>query len=128
MRFWYHGLRNAFITVAERDLLLPRSLTKRLVNHARSDDITDAYAADWTLGQLYINTSEAPLKRFYPVLSGSIRLEGNIVPSPQPVVVEIVNTPPELHSSARIGLRAISGTSAFRRWSCTFSRSKVSSS
>ena len=53
----------------------------------------------------YINTSEAPLKRFYPVLSGSIRLEGNIVPSPQPVVVEIVNTPPELHSSARIGLR-----------------------
>ena len=60
----------------------------------------------------YINTSEAPLKRFYPVLSGSIRLEGNIVPSPQPVVVEIVNTPPELHSSARIGLRAISGTKA----------------
>ena len=30
-RFWYHGLRNAFITVAERDLMLPASLTKRLV-------------------------------------------------------------------------------------------------
>ena len=29
-----------------------------------------------------VNTSEAPLKRFYPVLSGSIRLEGNIVPPP----------------------------------------------
>ena len=25
-KFWYHGLRNAFITVAERDLLLPRAL------------------------------------------------------------------------------------------------------
>ena len=34
-RFWYHGLRNAFITVAERELMLPPSLTKRLVNHAR---------------------------------------------------------------------------------------------
>ena len=46
------ALRNCFITVAERDLLLPRSLTKRLVNHARSDDITEGYAADWTIGQL----------------------------------------------------------------------------
>ena len=45
-------MRNCFITVAERDLLLPRSLTKRLVNHARSDDITEGYAADWTIGQL----------------------------------------------------------------------------
>ena len=34
-KFWYHALRNCFITVAERDLLLPLSLTKRLVNHAR---------------------------------------------------------------------------------------------
>ena len=32
--------------------MLPRSLTKRLVNHARSNDITEGYAADWTLGQL----------------------------------------------------------------------------
>ena len=44
--------RNCFITVAERDLLLPRSLTTRLVNHARSGDITEGYAADWTTGQL----------------------------------------------------------------------------
>ena len=51
-KFWYHGLRNCFITVAERDLLLPRSLTKRLVNHARPSDITEGYAADWTIGQL----------------------------------------------------------------------------
>ena len=51
-KFWYHGLRNCFITVAERDLMLPRSLTKRLVNHARAGDITEGYAADWTIGQL----------------------------------------------------------------------------
>ena len=36
-RFWSHGLRNAFIAVAERNLMLPRPLTKRLVNHARDD-------------------------------------------------------------------------------------------
>ena len=51
-RFWFHGLRNAFITVAERDLMLPRPLTKRLVNHARDDDITEGYAADWAVEQL----------------------------------------------------------------------------
>ena len=31
-KFWFHGLRNCFITVAERELMLPHSLTKRLVN------------------------------------------------------------------------------------------------
>ena len=46
-KFWLHGLRNSFISVAEQELLLPRSLTKRLVNHARSGD-----AADWTVEQL----------------------------------------------------------------------------
>ena len=51
-RFWFHGLRNAFITVAERELMLPRSLTKRLVNHARPQDVTEGYAADWNIGQL----------------------------------------------------------------------------
>ena len=52
MKFWYHALRNCFITVAERDLLLARSLTKRLVNHARPSDVTEGYAADWTIGTL----------------------------------------------------------------------------
>ena len=52
MKFWFHGLRNAFITVAERELMLPRSLTKRLVNHARPGDVTEGYAADWTVVQL----------------------------------------------------------------------------
>ena len=51
-KFWFHGLRNAFITVAERELMLPRSLTKRLVNHARRNDVTESYAAEWTVDQL----------------------------------------------------------------------------
>ena len=52
-KFWIHGLRNAFITVAERELMLPRSLTMRLVNHARPPpDVTEGYAADWTVEQL----------------------------------------------------------------------------
>ena len=51
-RFWYHGLRNALIAVAERNLMLPASLTKRLVNHALPNDITEGYAADWTIEQL----------------------------------------------------------------------------
>ena len=51
-RFWFHGLRNVFITVAERELMLPRSLTKRLVNHARGSDVTESYAADWSVEQL----------------------------------------------------------------------------
>ncbi len=51
-KFWFHGLRNSFISVAERELLLPRSLTKRLVNHARDGDVTEGYAADWTVEQL----------------------------------------------------------------------------
>ena len=51
-KFWFHGLRNAFISVAERELMLPRSLTKRLVNHARPTDVTEGYAADWTMQQL----------------------------------------------------------------------------
>ena len=51
-RFWYHGLRNCFITVAERDLLLHHALIKRLVNHAPASDITEGYTADWTIEQL----------------------------------------------------------------------------
>ena len=34
-RFWYHVRRNCFISIAERELMLHPSLTKRLVNHAR---------------------------------------------------------------------------------------------
>ena len=45
-------MRNAFIAVAERELMLPPSLTKRLVNRARPGDVTEGYAADWTVEQL----------------------------------------------------------------------------
>ena len=38
--------------MAERELMLPRSLTKRPVNHARPSDVTEGYAADWTVEQL----------------------------------------------------------------------------
>ena len=51
-KFWFHGMRNCFITVAERELMLPHALTKRLVNHAPPRDVTEGYAADWTIGQL----------------------------------------------------------------------------
>ena len=51
-KFWFHACRNCFITVAVRDLMLPDSLVKRLVNHAPSRDVTEGYAADWTLEQL----------------------------------------------------------------------------
>ena len=51
-KFWFHGLRNSFITVAERELMLPPSLTKQLVNRARPNDVTQGYAADWTIAQL----------------------------------------------------------------------------
>ena len=51
-KFWFHALRNCFITVADRELMLPTSLTKRLVNHARPQDVTEGYASDWTGEQL----------------------------------------------------------------------------
>ena len=51
-KFWFHALRNCFITVADRELMLPTSLTKRLVNHARPRDVTERYASDWTGEQL----------------------------------------------------------------------------
>ena len=51
--FWFHAMRNCFITIASRDLLLPQALVKRLVNHRRpGGDVTQGYAADWTLEQL----------------------------------------------------------------------------
>ncbi len=45
-RFWFQGLHYDFITLAERELMLPRSLKKRLVNHARPGDVTECYATD----------------------------------------------------------------------------------
>ena len=42
----------AFVTAAQHELMLPRSLTKRLVNHSQLSDVTEGYAADWTVEQL----------------------------------------------------------------------------
>ena len=50
--FWFHACRNCFITVAIRDLMLPESLVKRLVNHSPSEDVTEGYAAEWTRDEL----------------------------------------------------------------------------
>ena len=52
-KFWFHAMCNCFITVAERDLMLLRSPTKRLVSHARPGDVTEGYAADWTVELRY---------------------------------------------------------------------------
>ena len=46
-----HGVRAAE-RLAERELMLPISLVMRLLNHARPCDVTEGYAADWTVEQL----------------------------------------------------------------------------
>ena len=47
-----HDIRHSLITVADRELMLPTSLTKCLVNHGPSQDISEGYAADRTMEQL----------------------------------------------------------------------------
>ena len=42
----------SLLTVADRDLMLSARLTKRLINHFRPQDVTEGYAADWTMDQL----------------------------------------------------------------------------
>ena len=70
-QFWFHGLHNCFITVAECDLFLPLSLTKRLVNHTRPSDITegDLFEGCGSLGALI---NPAPMAAL-PVPRSSIR-------------------------------------------------------
>ena len=51
-RFWFHALRNCFIGAADRDLLLPANLTKRLSEHSGLQDVTEGNPADWTMEQL----------------------------------------------------------------------------
>ena len=51
-KFRVRALRNRFNGVADRDPMLPASLTKRLVNHSRSQDVTEGCAADRTMKQL----------------------------------------------------------------------------
>ena len=72
-KFCFCGLRSSFITVAERELMLPISLTKRLVNHARPSDVTEGYSADWTVEHL-----REPAQRV------ADRIDGLIGTVPQP--------------------------------------------
>ncbi len=51
-KFWFYALRNCFITVADRELMLPTSLTKRLVNHARPQDVRSRTASANELARL----------------------------------------------------------------------------
>ena len=67
---WFHGLRNCFITVAERELMLPPSLTKRLVNNARPGDLTEGDPADWTVEQ-----RRAPAQRIAELMGPDVTPE-----------------------------------------------------
>ncbi len=78
--FWFHAMRNCFITVAFRELLLPESLVKRLVNHRRpSGDVMQGYAADWTLEQL-----RGPAQRIADRIDEIIAAGGEALPSRRP--------------------------------------------
>ena len=35
--------------MTERELMVPQSRTMRLINHARPSDVTEGYAACWTV-------------------------------------------------------------------------------
>ena len=52
VRFWLHAARNCYLTVGMRDLMLPDALCKRLVGHAPPRDVTEGYAAAWSINQL----------------------------------------------------------------------------
>ena len=51
-KFWFQGMRNCYLAVAERDLLLPSSLTSRLLNRAPVGGIAAGHPDDWTIEQL----------------------------------------------------------------------------
>ncbi|MBJ90877.1 MAG: hypothetical protein CMO98_13580 [Woeseia sp.] len=51
-RFYMHATRNCYLTVGQRDLLLPLALCKRLVGHEPPRDVTEEYASEWTYSEL----------------------------------------------------------------------------
>ena len=51
-KYWFQGMRNCYLAVAERDLLLPSSLTSRLLNRSPIGGIATGHPDDWTLEQL----------------------------------------------------------------------------
>ena len=42
--------------------MLPQTLTKRSVNHARPNDVTEGYAADWTVGYSASPRNGSPIR------------------------------------------------------------------
>ena len=78
-KFWFHALRNCFITVADRELMLPTSLTRRLVNHARPRDVTEGYAADWTMAQLR-EASQRIADRIDELIEAGAGLKAHVLP------------------------------------------------
>ena len=52
VNFWFQGLRNCYLAVAERDLLLPSSVTSWLFNRAPIGGIAAGHPGDWTIEQL----------------------------------------------------------------------------
>ena len=51
-KFWFQGMRNCYLAVAERNLLLPSSLTSRLLNRSPIGGIATGHPDDWTIEQL----------------------------------------------------------------------------
>ena len=51
-KFWFHGMRHCYLAVAERDLLLPSSLTSRLLNRAPIGGLAAGHPYNWTIEQL----------------------------------------------------------------------------
>ena len=45
-------MRNCYLAIAERDLLLPSSLTSRLLHRAPIGGIAAGHPEDWTIEQL----------------------------------------------------------------------------
>ena len=51
-KFWFQRMRSCYLAVAERELLLPSSLTSRLLNRAPMGGIAAGHPEDWTIEQL----------------------------------------------------------------------------
>ena len=99
--------------------MLPRPLTKRLVNHACDDDITEGYAADWTVEQLR-EPAQAIADRIDALMNAAV-LTGDAVlggrapragptatpPSLLPGMAALLPTGPDLEPAPVLGVRAL---------------------
>ena len=51
-KFWFQEMRHCYLAVAIRDLLLPTSLTSRLLNRSPIGGIATGCPEDWAVEQL----------------------------------------------------------------------------